>query len=69
MTIQRITLVLAGSLFLTGTAFAGTSESKRERLEIVDTYAGVEDSTMIPVETSEAVTLVLPEKERGNLNK
>jgi hypothetical protein len=67
MTIQRSTFILAGSLFLTASAFAGSQDSKRERLEIVQEYSG---SSMLPADQSVSFdTVILPKSERGNLNK
>lgn len=69
MTIHRSTLILAGALFVTASAFAGGQDNKRDKLEIVENYAGVDDGSMIPADTASTTTPVLPVKERGNLNK
>jgi len=69
MSIHRSTLILAGALFVTASAFAGGQDNKRDKLEVIETYAGVDNGSMIPADTVSATTPVLPDRERGNLNK
>jgi hypothetical protein len=71
MTIQRSTLVLAGSLFLTAAAFASSRDDKPERTVIVQEYSGGSGSTMIPAEATafSDYSVALPNRESGRLNK